>query len=210
MSATPDGTFTNPEQLIADLQHQLAECKAELAEAREQQTATAEVLQAINSSPGNPTPVFDTMLEKAMRLCEASFGGLTSYDGGRFHTLALRGLVPEAAEAFREPWTAGPGSYHENLVRGEPLVHTDLGANNDPARRKHPQSRALIQIGGARTGLLIALRKDDLLLGSFWFFRKEVRPFTDKQIALSQNFAAQAVIAMENARLLDELRQRTD
>src|SRR5262249_12464541 len=153
----------------------------ELKEASERQTATAEILQLINSSPGNLATVFDAMLEKAMRLCEASFGDLTSYDGDRLRTRAMRGMMPEAAEACLEPWTAGPGSYHENLVRGEPLVHTDLAANNDPARRAHPQSRALIQIGGARTGLLIALRKDDVLLGSFWFFRKEVRPFTDKQ-----------------------------
>jgi hypothetical protein len=88
----------------------------ELREALQQQTATAEVLVIINSSPSNLTPVFDAMLEKAMRLCGAAFGGLTSYDGQRFHTLALKGLAPEAAEAFREPWVAGPGSYHENFA----------------------------------------------------------------------------------------------
>ena len=170
-----------------------------LREALEQQTATAEVLQVINSSPGNLTPVFEAMLEKAMRLCEANFGGLTSYDGEHFHTLALRGLGPEVADAFRDPWKAGPGSYHENLVMGEGLVHADFAAN-DAARRAQPQSRALAEIGGARSGLLIALRKDDALLGSLWFYRREVRPFSDKQIALLQNFADQAVVAMENAR----------
>jgi GAF domain-containing protein len=180
----------------------------ELRESLERQTATAEVLQLINSSPGDLDPVFDAMLEKAMRLCEATFGGLTSYDGERFHTLALRGLGPEAVEAFREPWTAGPGSHHEKLVRGESLVHTELNLN-DEARRVHPQTRAVFQ-GGARYLLLIGLRKDSVLLGSLWFYRKEVRPYSDKQVALLQNFGAQAVIAMENARLLSNLRQRTD
>jgi GAF domain-containing protein len=180
----------------------------ELRESLERQTATAEVLQLINSSPGDLDPVFDAMLEKAMRLCEATFGGLTSYDGERFHTLAVRGLGPEAVEAFRKPWTAGPGSYHEKLVRGESLVHTELDLN-DEARRVHPQTRAVFE-GGARTLLLIGLRKDNVLLGSLWFYRKEVRRYSDKQVALLQNFGAQAVIAMENARLLSNLRQRTD
>src|SRR5262249_53115074 len=140
--------------------------------------------------------------------CEATFGGLTSFNGEHFHTLASRGLTPEAIEAFREPWIAGAGSYHENLVRGESLVHTDLDAN-DEVRGAHPQSRAVID-SGARTLLLIALRKDDTLLGSLWFYRKEVRPFSEKQIKLVESFANQAVIAIENARLLNELRQRTD
>jgi GAF domain-containing protein len=178
----------------------------ETREALAQQTATAEVLQVINSSPGDLAPVFDAMLDKAMRLCEAAFGGLTSYDSERFQTLATRGLPPALAEVFSKPWTAGSGTYHQRLIDGEPLVHTDLGVD-DPDRRTHPQSRGIMEIGGARTGLLIALRKDEILLGSLFFYRQEVRPFTDKQIALLENFAAQAVIAMENARLITETRE---
>ncbi len=207
-AATAAKTGDRAPTSIAALEARIAALSAELSEAREQQTATAEVLQVINSSPGDLKPVFEAMLDKAMRLCEAVFGGLTSFDGERFHTLALRGLAPAAAEAFREPWIAGPGSYHENLVRGEPLVHADLAASS-AARRAHPQTRAVTEMGGARTGLLIALRKDDTLLGSLWFYRQELRPFSDKQIALLQNFAVQAVIAMENARLLTETRERT-
>src|SRR5215813_807762 len=182
----------------------------ETKEALERQTVIAEVLEVINASPGDLDRVFEVMLERAMRLCEAAFGGFTSYDGTRFHTLALRGLPPEVAQAFGEPWTAGPGSYHENLVQGESLVHTDLLKLDDAARRAHPQSSAVSEIGGARTGLFVALRKEEKLVGSLWFYRKEVRPFSDEQIALVQNFAAQSVIAMENARLLNELRQRTN
>ncbi|MGE5271566.1 MAG: GAF domain-containing protein, partial [Thiohalocapsa sp.] len=178
----------------------------ETREALEQQTATAEVLGVINSSPGNLAPVFDAMLEKAMRLCESAFGGLTSYDGKNFQTLATRGLPPALTDVFRQPWTAGPGSYHQRLIDGELLVHTDFGVQN-PERLAHAQSRGIIEIGGARTGLLIALRKDETLLGSLFFYRQEVRPYTDKQIALLQTFAAQAVIAMENVRLITETRE---
>src|SRR5215469_14359316 len=133
MSATPERTLANSEQRIADLERQLAEREAELAEALAQQTAAAEVLQVINSSPGDLAPVFDAMLEKAMRLCEAAFGQVFSFDGENFDLLAVV-APPEFTTAVRR-WTAfraPPGSPLERLAGGAEVVHIhDLAT--DPA-----------------------------------------------------------------------------
>ena len=144
-----------------------------------------------------------------MRLCEAPFGALRRFDGGVFRAIAVRD-VSGAAAVRGDPIAPDPGSASERLVLGEEVVHIPDVVDTEAYRSGVASRLKLVEMTGARTVLWIALRKNDVLLGDLAFYRKEVRPFTGKQIALLQNFAEQAVIAMENARLLDELRQRTD
>ena len=118
----------------------------------------AEVLQVINSSPGDLAPVFEAMIEKALRLCEAQFGGLTEYDGESFNTVALRRIPPELIDIVSAPQRALPGSNHERLVSGEALVHIPDLAAPEVFQTQVSQSRGMAEIGGARTALLLALR----------------------------------------------------
>ena len=177
----------------------------ETREALEQQTATTEVLQVINSSPGDLAPVFEAMLEKATRLCEAAFGQLAVYEGGRFRTAATQGMpAPFVEYRRRNPPDYGPGTQPARLLAGERIIQVDDLMAEEVYKAGDPNRRALVDLGGVRTSLMVPLLRDDAVLGFINLYRREVRPFSDKQIALLQNFAAQAVIAMENARLITE------
>jgi two-component system, NtrC family, sensor kinase len=182
----------------------------ETREALEQQTATSEVLQVINASPGDLKPVFEAMLEKATSLCGAAFGVLWIVDADQIRAAASH-QVPVAYRDFltNELSSPGPKSGVAQTVRGKSVLHFVDAASGEAYRSGDPFAVAAVELGGVRTLLNAPLIKDGDVLGILAIYRKEVRPFTDKQIALLRSFAAQAVIAMENARLLNELRDRT-
>ena len=173
----------------------------ELRESLQQQTATADVLKVISRSPGDLEAVFQTLLENATRICEAKFGVLMRFDGEAFRCAAHLGTPPALVELMqRGPIRPPPGSHLDNVMRTKQVSHTaDYAADGVPAPP--------VTLGGARSTVDVPMLKDDELIGAFSIYRQEVRPFTEQQIALLTNFADQAVIAIENTRLLNELRE---
>jgi adenylate cyclase len=189
----------------ARLLNELRQRTTDLTEALEQQTATADVLRVVSSSPGNLEPVFQAMLEKAVSICNAKFGTLFRFDGSAFH-LAARVNTPAALAEFqkkRGPFLPPSGSNLDRMMKSKQVQHSaDDTAEPVPAQG--------LRLGGARSIVHVPMLQSEQLVGALVIYRQEVRPFSEKQIELLRNFAAQAVIAIENTRLLNELRESLD
>ena len=195
---------------VADLQRELSRRTVELAEAREQQAATAEVLQVISSSRGELGPVFEAMLANAMSICAAQCGFIYKMEAGALRAMAEIGVPPALAEYRRQHFHTGGATTPVDLMRAtKKPAHVPDARESDAYRMGNPNAVAGVELGGARTVLYVPMIRDDHIVGVINLYRQEVRPFTTQQIALLENFASQAVIAIENAHLFEKVQRQT-
>jgi GAF domain-containing protein len=200
-------------RLLSELRQRtddLSKRTTDLTESLEQQTATSEVLRVISSSPGDLKPVFDAMLANAARLCEAKFGALSLREGDAYRIVAIHNAPQTFAEFLqREPVRPSPNGTLGRAIATKRVAQTADITIDQPYLQGDALAVAAVELGGYRTVMAVPMLNENEIIGLIIFVRQEVRPFNDQQIALLQNFASQAVIAIENARLLNELRQRT-
>ena len=193
----------------ARLLNELRQRTTDLSEALEQQTATSDVLQVISGSPGDLQPVFAAMLGNAARICNANFGNIFRWDGDALLLVATHNTPPAFTEHRRRvPFRPNQGNPIGDMLKANAAIHVaDLAQDERYIQKRDPEVVAAVELGGIRTFVAVPMLKDEKLIGTIILYRQEVRPFTDKQIALVTSFARQAVIAIENARLLSELRE---